>query len=99
MWQTAAQEKEGAQSDLLSKIELTEKQAQDQRVALQEKVDFLEKNIMQKENSSGDLLQRCSNLEAMLTEKDQVMDRTIFRKLANYILPPLVLYQSFGSNF
>ena len=44
-WQTAAKEKEGAQSDLLHRIAELESTSQQQREALQEKVVFLEKQV------------------------------------------------------
>ena len=72
MWQSAAREKEGQQSELSDKIQEMERQAGEQRLQLQEKVTLLENKLADKDSSSGDLLQQINILEQALHEKDQV---------------------------
>ncbi len=83
IWQTAAQEKEGQQSELSDKIQEMERQAGEQRQQLQEKITMLEGKLADKDSSSGDLLQQISKLEQTVNEKDQAAS-DLDLKVKNY---------------
>ena len=83
VWQAAADEKEGQQSELNDRIQEMERQAGEQRLQLQEKVTMLENKLAEKDSSSGDLLQQINKLEQSLNEKDQTAS-DLDLKVKNY---------------
>ena len=73
LWQTAANEKEGTEGQLMQQIQETEKHAQQQREILQGKVEDLEKQLLDLNNQHAILQDTAKEMNVIVYERTEVI--------------------------